>query len=361
MRMTSLVRRAHEGQGGAVAMIVAVSLLAIVGMLVLVFDLGRSVAAQRDMENATAAGALAAAQACALGQGFTSAQAASNDLVLANTTNWGTATTPTIDAPQCNGPTTRGPKTVSVSSSVDVDYFFAEIFGLSSGTVSYTAVAQWGPVTSANPVPITVNYQALVGCEIPTVTPPPGETRTCEITYPKDQFSNPAWGILNLGEWNQVTPSTDCHVSNSDIVKIIEAGGWPGDQVPLNEPPFNPDTGQGVPTYDCLDNGLQFNSWATMEGRVLTFPVVDIPTSITDAASQTEFQSCVPVKPHTCDITNADVIGFISLKVDHVENCADELGGAAVCITVEWSPTINEGVPGQSDLDFGNDAVVLVR
>lgn len=359
--MRALMRRAHDREEGAIAMIVAVSLVFLVGMLVLVFDLGRSVAAQRDMENATAAAALAAAQECALGNGSTSAQGASDDLLLANTANWGTATTPPIVAPQCNAVTTGGPKTVSVSSSVEVDYFFAQIFGLTSGTVGYTAMAEWGPITKANPVPITVNYQALVGCEIPTVKPPAGETRACELTYPKDQFSNPAWGILNLAEWNRVTPETDCHVSNADIVSIIEAGGWPGDQVPLNEPPFNPDSGQGVPTYDCLDNGLQFDSWATLQGRVLTFPVVDIPTSITDASSQTQFQDCVPVHPHTCDITNADVIGFIPLKVDHVENCADELGAAAVCVTVEWSPTINEGVPGQSDLDFGDDAVVLIR
>jgi Flp pilus assembly protein TadG len=367
-----LPARLRREEDGAVLMIVAVSLLFIIGMLALVFDLGRSVAARRDMENGTSAAALAAAQQCALGQGLANAQVAADDLLDQNTLNLGTPAHEPIIAPECvaqsSGLSSAAEKTVTVSSNIDLDYFFAEIFGLTSGTVTSSAVAQWGPITMTNPIPITVNVSALFDCQIPFEPPPPGQTKICNITYPQDQFSEPAWGILNLDQWNQITPSTACHVSNDTIVDIIDAGGWPGPALHLNEPPYDPTTHQGQVTYDCMDNGLQFSSWAELQGRVLTFPVVDIPTSVTDVSGPTLFQedpNCSSTDPSAvnhCKVSNADVIGFVQFRVSGVDqHHACDLQSAGVCLTVEWSPTIGQGVPGQATLGFGDNGVRLVK
>jgi Putative Flp pilus-assembly TadE/G-like len=359
-----MLTRMKRNEDGAVAVMVAVSLVVLIGMLVLTVDLGRVWTVRRKLSTGSDAAALAAAQECAMGNGSASARAAGVSVGQANEDG-----TYTLNiSPECDTLANKQPKLVTASSSQDVDLIFAGIFGIDTLPASGTATAQWGPIVSANPIPITVNYDALVGCGIPFEPPPPGETKQCEITYPKDQFSEPAWGILSLGQWNRITASTGCHVSNSEVVSIIEAGGWPGDQVPLNDPPYDPATGQGNLTYDCIDNGLQFSSWDALVGGTLTFPVVDIPTSVTGTSPVIEYQNdpnCAPTATTSqlnhCKISNPDVIGFVQLRVDSISNCASETGGAAVCMTAEWSPTIADGVPGQGQLSFGLNAIRLVK
>ena len=63
---------------------VAISLIVLIGMAVLTFDLGRGVALKRNMVNAADAGALAAARECGLANGEASAMAAATDLVTDN-------------------------------------------------------------------------------------------------------------------------------------------------------------------------------------------------------------------------------------------------------------------------------------
>ena len=64
--------------------IVAISLLVLLGMLVLTFDLGRGVMLKRNMVNAADAGALAAARECGLAKGEASAKQAAGVLVADN-------------------------------------------------------------------------------------------------------------------------------------------------------------------------------------------------------------------------------------------------------------------------------------
>ena len=136
VRRLSLARLRDEEQGAVLAM-VAISLIVLIGMAVLTFDLGRGVALKRNMVNAADAGALAAARECGLANGEASAKAAAGELVADNNgaakvTGFQIDPSPAV----CSGggnPDPDGKNTVTVTVTVPQEYFFAQIFGFNSG------------------------------------------------------------------------------------------------------------------------------------------------------------------------------------------------------------------------------------
>jgi Flp pilus assembly protein TadG len=201
-------------------MIVALLLLALIGMLVLVFDLGRVVAIRRDQVNAADAAALAAAQQCALGNTQADARAAATKL---NTDNSSGALVSFFDAPQCNGVTstlTSGTKLVTVDSTVNVEYFFAQIFGLDSGPVTTRAVAQWGPTIAVlNPTPIRISQAGLGSC---VAAAEANNVAGCLLGFDNSGTveADSQWGILNFPQgW----PSEDPYANPTDCAN--NAGG----------------------------------------------------------------------------------------------------------------------------------------
>ena len=76
--------RVRDEERGATLAIVAISLICLLGMLVLTFDLGRGVALKRNMVNGADAAALAAARECGLAHGDVAAKQAAADLVADN-------------------------------------------------------------------------------------------------------------------------------------------------------------------------------------------------------------------------------------------------------------------------------------
>jgi hypothetical protein len=291
------------------------------------------------MVNGTDAASIAAARECALGHGSVLARAAAVQILRENIPS---ATISTFTAPQCDPPlTSPGAKPVTVVANTGVDYFFAPIFGMSSGTVSARAVAVWGPASRAFPVPITVDKNQITGCGIPVNLPPPGGSVPCELTYPKDTLSEPRWGILDLSKWNDPT-AAPCHVDASTLKNTIDSGGW-SQPLPLNgEPPGT------EPTYDCLDNGLSFSVWADMVGKTLTFPVIDVPTSLGAGCTGEDAG---------CQIDTANIVSFVTLKVLSAVN-----DGSTVVLQVEWlGPDTVPDVPIGSGLDYGLRTTRLVE
>ena len=142
----SLTRLRDEEQGAVLAM-VGISLIVLLGMLVLTFDLGHGVALKRNMVNAADAGALAAARECGLANGEASAKAAAGELAADNNgaakvTDFQIDPSPAV----CSGagnPDPDGKNTVTVTVTVPQEYFFAQIFGFDSGTVVASATAEW--------------------------------------------------------------------------------------------------------------------------------------------------------------------------------------------------------------------------
>jgi Flp pilus assembly protein TadG len=315
MRVT---KRFRSEESGAVMMIVALSLVFLIGMLALTVDLGRMIAVKREMVRAADAAALAAAQECALRHGSSAAQRAAETIANENHASSDLVSF-TID-PQCDNPTTTDAKLVTVKFQTTLNMFFAGIFGINSGSVGAQATASW---KAAGPIPITVNVAPLENCKL-------RPTENCVIEYPKDTLLEPRWGILDLAHWNQTLDR--CPLSASYVTDIITGGGWP-EPLPLNSrwPKTSP------PTYDCLDNGLQFSSWDALEGRTFWFPVIDVPTSLTENGLMVGQDPACP----KCNVVNANVIDFVQIQVLTVVN-----QGSTVILTTKIIPSNPSSVPG---------------
>jgi Flp pilus assembly protein TadG len=345
--------RELQDERGAVMMIVAVCMLVFLGMLVLTVDIGRGVAFKRQVVNGTDAAALAAAQQCALGNGDVAARNAATT-VLNQNVQLAVAIT-SIDMPECNSPAGTELKTVTLTTSADLDYFFAPVFGVADGNVAAHAVAIWGVAASANPIPITVDMQQLQNCGIFPGTPPdPDEEIECDLTYPKDSLQEPRWGILDFEHWGD-PDAAPCSVSASELKSMIDGGGF--DQgVELNgDPPGS------EPTMTCVDNGLSFSVWNAMEGQTLIFPVIDIQTSTGTVKPGGGNVSCtgadipaLKAKKKNCQIDTVNVIAWIVLHVTDVSN-----HGATVTVDSNTELTTSGGIPGGT-IDFGVRAVRLV-
>ncbi len=301
-----MMRRVHSEERGAVMMIVAISLIVLLGMLVLTVDLGSMVSVRREMVRAADAAALAAAQECAMGPsgpfGGDPMQAATQ---IAATNHAGASVSSlTFDQPgECDSPTIAGAKLVTVKLTTSVDMFFAPIFGVSSGTVTAQATATW---ESPGTVPIAIFLGPLEACKAlwtdPTVT-------ECTIEYPMDALGQPRWGVLGLTQdlWGK---DADCSLSADWANSIINGGGiWP-----LPTPP--------PPQWDCIDNGVQSSTWSLLPPNTFWFPVVDLDLSKGHVVPGGGGEPCtgadiptLQLQNKDCQITRAWVIDFVKLKV----------------------------------------------
>src|SRR4029453_9585299 len=193
VRRFSLARLRDEEQGAVLAM-VAISLIVLIGMAVLTFDLGRGVALKRNMVNAADAGALAAARECGLANGEASAMAAASELV-ADNNDAATVTGMEInpDPAVCSGagnPDPDGHNTVTVTVNMPQEYFFAQIFGFDGGTVAATATAEW-TLELSGPAPLKVEALKVDECLRG------GTESSCYVGY---EDVGAQWGWLNFPE-----------------------------------------------------------------------------------------------------------------------------------------------------------------
>jgi Flp pilus assembly protein TadG len=156
------IARLHDDDQGAVLAIVAITLLVLLGMLVLTFDLGRGVAIKRNAVSAADSSALAAAMECGLGNGDVSARQAADELTEQNNAD-ATVTGFELDPAECNGVASDGENTVTVTVSAPQDYVFAPIFGFDNGTVVASATAEW-TMGVPNPVPLKLDMLDVEGC-----------------------------------------------------------------------------------------------------------------------------------------------------------------------------------------------------
>jgi Putative Flp pilus-assembly TadE/G-like len=336
------LHRLHRDDSGAVLMVVAVTLLVLIGMLVLTVDLGRGVAIKREMVSGTDAAVLAAAHECAIGHTYDQANAAANAILAQNKS--GAVQNGVLSAPGCGLKPTE-PRFVSINTKVQMDYFFAGIFGFNSGEVGANAVAEWGVVASGLGAPITVDHEQLANCSIPTDNPPTTQI-SCQLEYPKDQLTNPRWGALDLSRWGDAN-AAPCHVSASDLIGIIENGGA-----------FEP---LPTPNYDCLDNGLSDSVWSSLVGKTLLFPVNDLDrsTGTTKPGNADCTGADIPAlqaQGKDCQIDTAYIVGWIQLRVDGMSK-----HGPDISLDVTYlGLSSGGGIPGPGTEDWGARAVRLV-
>ncbi len=338
------VTRRRNDERGAVVVMVALSLVALLGFLALTLDLGRAVGVRREMVNASDAAALAAAQRCALDRGPAEATTAANETAVLNDSA-ATLTAIEID-PECvPGAAISGDvKSVTVTYSRDVEYFVAPILGFDGVTVTTTATAVWGAATRAAPIPLRVGVDGLAGCGIDIGDVPAGQT--CQLGYANNDPYDAAndWGWLWFG-------SADGEGWDTDRCSG-QAGGSGGPEdfltgqthldAQLNDPP---------PTYVCSYSGNAQGlprTLATRLGDVLTFPVVDTVN--------------YPVLGQGANLA-WPVVSFVGLRLDAVyqqpgasEHCpglVDAPGKDEFCLDLSYVGTVPGGtVPG--DLPYYN-------
>jgi hypothetical protein len=336
------LNRLHHDESGAVLMVVAVTLLVLIGMLVLTVDLGRGVAVKREMVSGTDAAVIAAAHECAIGHTYDQANAAANAILAQNKS--GAVQNGVLSAPSCGLKPTE-PHLVTINTKVQMDYFFAGIFGFNSGEVGAHAVAEWGVVASGLGAPITVDHEQLANCQIPTDNPPTTPVN-CQLQYPKDQLTNPRWGALDLSKWGDAG-AAPCHVSASDLIGIINNGGA-----------FEP---LPAPNYDCLDNGLSDSVWDSLVGKILLFPVNDLDrsTGTTKPGNAPCTGADIPAlqaQGKDCQIDTAYIVGWIQLRVNSMSK-----HGPDISLDVTYlGLTSGGGIPGPGTEDWGARAVRLV-
>ena len=177
-------------------MVVAVTLLVLIGMLVLTVDLGRAVAVKREMVAGTDAAVIAAAHECALGHSYGQATAAANAILAQNKS--GAVLNGPISAPGC-GVTPTEPQFVTVHTKVQMDYFFAGIFGFNSGEVG--AACGRGVGRRGGRAGGAGHGRPQAAPELrdpdPTRRRPPRSTVASSSTR-RTRCRNPRWGVLDL-------------------------------------------------------------------------------------------------------------------------------------------------------------------
>src|SRR3954454_14616234 len=223
--MRVILRARLRDERGATIVIVGLMLVAILGMVALVTDVGGLVTMKRRVVTASDSAALAAAQSFARNQGGLCGSAGGNGAAIAAADgfaqdNVSTATSVAF-TPNCHN------KSVEVQYKAPVHFFFAQVLGQGSGDeVPATSTAIWGPVGRAKPVPIMVFESQLQACGIPDTVPPDGETVPCDLTFNAQAGDGaPYWGELAFTYWNDPTPQK-CSVSAAELKAVVDAGGW---------------------------------------------------------------------------------------------------------------------------------------
>ena len=270
------VRERYRDERGAVAVMVGLAMVVLLGMLALTLDLGRAVGVRRDMVNAADAAALAAAQECALNRGPAAATSAANETASLNDT---AATLAAIDIdPECapGALSTTDPKLVTVTYSRVLDYYVAPILGFDDVTIRTTATAIWGAARKASaPIPLRINLSSLINCGIRADGSYPV---TCYLVFDNQDAAGAAndWSWLYFGGpdgsgWD--TTSCTSQAGGSNDPGYFLGGGVFDPNAPeaglLNDPP---------PTYVCAYSGNAQDvvfDLISREGDLLTFPVVD--------------------------------------------------------------------------------------
>lgn len=382
MRPQANRRPGIRDERGAVLLVVALTLLTLIGSLVLVVDLGFLVAKKRALVQAADAAALAAALSCgqAEGPGMASSMASSytvNNEPFANVVGG----YPKY-FPRCNAPAGF----VTVQVELNQPLFFSPALGLgNTRRVVAEATASWGGAGVGERVaPLMISAYRLSDCEIP---PPPEaafEEKLCTFWWDNSPaastdpaLANAEWGTLDLNNWN-VAGNAQCNNSTPPEFSTWMFQGFflP---LPINNPP---------PTYVCRGQG---NFGASLDnmlnqakdlGLRLYFPVND-PAGLVSGYPQVDKDGnpCPPADPNdpstwtNCSPDKYQIIGFAQMVIEALykgntpeaeTHCISRVPGAekdanARCMILRWKDYTTEGLEPQEGQNFGVVPIQLVK
>jgi len=212
-------RQRLAGDGGAAMVMVAASMIVIMGAAALTVDIGNGYRIRRSLIPATDAGALAAAQDFAditnPQNGCTNGTAQS--FVVSNEAN--------VDVPvTCTPFTYSGGQQgrVTVTATHNVNTWFAAVIGSGDYSVSSTSTAVWGPpasVTGLRPIGLCIDGSSALQN---IVDNPPTTETVIVVNYSKDQPDD-CGGSSIPGNWGTVDFDGGAN-SNADTKDWIENG-----------------------------------------------------------------------------------------------------------------------------------------
>lgn len=330
---------------GAVAVLTAISLIAIMAMAALTVDVGQLLYKRRAMVNASDAAALAAAQSCAPSNDGSDAEVEADTNAVLNSSGLQPTDGGIVESVGCRT-SSKGHVTVRYTTAQGL--FFAPALGLGDERdVRTGATAAWGPAGGAStPLPVVLNLAAFQGnCDIPL--PDSAVGQQCYLWYDNDRFGGSNFGFLDLGQWNVDPATTSCNSGGGSSQLEDWIGGiYTGPALTLNYPD---------PTYVCTTSGNRGSTWVALSnqiGTIATFPINDQSQQIVDGGGQTTF---------------FDVVGFASLRIEGVypANQAPPACGpapnnsSAHCLVVSWQGYQLGGIDPSGGGDFGTTSIRL--
>jgi Flp pilus assembly protein TadG len=288
-----------DGERGAVAVIFAISLIAIMAIAMLTIDAGNLFFKRRAMVNGADAAALAAAQACARVSDTAVPETVADTNATMNVSGLTAANGGITSMVGCD---VAGTGMVTVKYTKAEQNFFAQVLGFGNTTnVSATATAVWGSAVGANaPLPIVLNLGTLQGpCPIPAVA----IGTTCYLWYDNDRFTPSNFGFMSLSQFD-VDPAYSCdHAGGANDIQSWIDGSWTGPPLNLNYPD---------PTYVCSLTGGTSAAWAQALDAIATdtdpdhhikyFPINDDAGQIMNGPQLDKF----------------DIVGYAALSVDGI-------------------------------------------
>lgn len=347
---------------GATAVIVAILIIVLVGMLALAVDGGILWVKYRGVRTANDAAALAAAYSCATGEGLAGAETAADNIAAANVAD--AASTQAGAYPQ--GCMVEGGQ-VTVYFGGEQTLMFGPAIGVSSPRpVAAQATALWGGAGGAsNVAPLMLSLDRLSDCDIPDGPDLVVGVSRCFFWWDNGTrndttaLTNAEWGLVDLTTWG-VEPWGGCggNVSQSDVGNWI-TNGYPGSL--LIDP---------SPEYVCRGSGFQGNALNNdidaQVGEILFFPVNDPQQQVQSGGTL-----CRPDGVDgPCTVQKYAMVGFAALEVTHVwtgQNAQAMCGqiatnnGSLRCLEAVWQGFQPGGLTPDPDVpNLGLFAVALI-
>ncbi len=306
----------HRDEEGVTAIIVALCLVALVGMLVLVVDVGGLLYKRREIVSGADAAALAAAKTCSVRavDDPTNPETQADTAAVNNVNNLTASNGGIVDNPWGCSTSVRTPRGyLTVRYSYAQQLFFAGIFGASRTDVATSATAAWGPLGGGNAIPIVLESSQFQGqCDVPNLD----KGTQCSFWYNNGNaaIGDANWGFLNLDQWN-VPTTTNCNAAGGANNRTQYILNNFGTELPLAEP---------GPTYVCSSTGHASSNWqdlidrmngvgcntAPCPGPIIMMPVNDCTQQIDQSGNIVPCGSGTPDK--------FAIIGFTTLELSNV-------------------------------------------
>lgn len=333
---------------GATAVILAVVLVVVIGVLALSVDGGLLWVKYRNIRNANDAASLAAALGCAGGDGLAAANTSANAAAAANASD-ATALEANVYTPNCNPNAGQ----VHVRYWGEQELMFGPAVGISSPKpVVASATAAWGAAGGSDSVvPLMISFRNT-DCSIPNGVPP----QTCHFWWDDDFPGLSTFGLMNLSTWGYTAGQTCPSGSGSANLNEAVDTGWPEPLILTSNP-----------TYVCsINNNSVHANVASHVNAILPhqfmFPVNSSTQQIPPCAAGAT--TCLGPNKYA-------IIGFAEMTITNsiVNNnraatlCAPlnspGSGGNFRCVEAVWTGWNASGyVPG-GGASFGTVAVAL--